>query len=133
MPFSDTTPLLEKLADYQWRTYQFLKYVDPKSGESHCIPKGFVNDLASVPRLFWSLFSPAGVYALGAIFHDHFYVCHEFGGDMSVDPPVVGRELSRSEADWIFLEMMEELGVGWLRRNIIWSAVRIGGGSYWDD
>ena len=37
------------------------------------VPKGFITDLASVPRFFWRLFPPGGVYNEAAIIHDYLY------------------------------------------------------------
>ena len=37
------------------------------------VPVGFVTDFASIPRLFWSLLRPDGLYAYAAIIHDYLY------------------------------------------------------------
>jgi hypothetical protein len=37
------------------------------------VPKGFVCDLASVPRLFWGINPPTGRYAYAAIIHDYLF------------------------------------------------------------
>lgn len=37
------------------------------------VPKGFVSDLASVPRVFWGVFPRTGPYAYAAIVHDYLY------------------------------------------------------------
>lgn len=37
------------------------------------VPAGFVTDLASIPRIFWSIFHPAAEYAYAAIVHDYLY------------------------------------------------------------
>src|SRR5258708_33483224 len=37
------------------------------------VPVGFVTDLASVPRVFWSLLPPAARYSYPAIIHDYLY------------------------------------------------------------
>lgn len=36
-----------------------------------CVPVGFTTDLASVPRIFWSLFPPNCTYSIPAIIHDY--------------------------------------------------------------
>lgn len=43
------------------------------SFQSVVVPKGFVTDLASIPRVFWSLLRPDGEYAYSAIIHDYMY------------------------------------------------------------
>lgn len=80
------------------------------------IPKGFVFDGDSVPRI-------PGVHALfkgralrESALHDWLY----FSG-----------EVSRKEADLVFLDSMYTSGVHWMYRYPIFFAVRFGGGSGW--
>jgi hypothetical protein len=83
------------------------------------VPKGFVGDGASIPRPFWSIFSPFnGDYFEAALVHDYLY-----SKASDVDYPTI----NRAEADEIFKEAMYNLGVGWLSRGTIYSAVRLGG------
>lgn len=42
-------------------------------GQEWVIPAGRITDLASVPRLFWFVFPPFGLYTHAAIIHDEFY------------------------------------------------------------
>lgn len=37
------------------------------------IPKGFIFDAASVPRIFWPIMNPTGILLLGSLFHDFGY------------------------------------------------------------
>ena len=37
------------------------------------VPIGFVTDLASIPRIFWSILRPDGAYTYPAIVHDYLY------------------------------------------------------------
>lgn len=77
------------------------------------VPRGFLSDLASVPRLFWYWFPPDDPqYAAPAILHDKFYETHE---------------VSRKDADGIFYRQMRELKVSWIRRKLIYWAVRAAG------
>ncbi len=78
------------------------------------VPAGFVTDLASVPRALWSIMPPHGRYAKAAIIHDYLYAS-----------PIV----SRKQADDIFLEAMEVLGVAKWRRLAMYYAVRLFGQS----
>ena len=80
------------------------------------VPLGYPSDGASVPRIFWSIFSPFnGDYFESAIIHDFLY------------SNTSGYIFTRKECDQIFLEAMYNQGVGWVTRNTIYSAVRIGG------
>lgn len=82
------------------------------------VPKGFITDGASIPRIFWALFPPTGIYLEAAVLHDHFYSGHY-------------KWMLRLAADKLFLEAMEDLGVSWWKRKIIWAAVRVGGSFSW--
>lgn len=83
------------------------------------IPNGSISDGASIPRIFWSIFSPFdGDYFDAAVLHDVIY------RDRNT-------RFQRHEADLIFLDAMKTLGVGWIKRSIIYRAVRLGGGKPW--
>ena len=82
------------------------------------IPKGFHTDGASVPKIFWNIFSPFGSYFSAALVHDFLY---------SKDSDLIFSAADRAEADHIFLEAMYNAGVGWLTRHTVHSAVRLGG------
>ena len=79
------------------------------------VPAGFLTDGASIPRIFWSIFSPTGSYFEAALIHDYLY------------SNVSAWHIDRAKADEIFLDAMEEIGVGWLTRKTIYRAVRLGG------
>ncbi|KYM50763.1 hypothetical protein A2U11_08325 [Fusobacterium necrophorum subsp. funduliforme] len=83
------------------------------------VPKGFITDLASVPRAFWSIFPPAGKYTPAAIVHDYLYSEFNTTG------------INRTLADKVFLFIMKELGVGFLKRNVMYKAVRSFGKTSW--
>ncbi len=80
------------------------------------VPAGFQTDFASVPRPFWGLFPPDGVYTKAAVIHDYLYDT---------------RITSRLVADAIFLEAMGVLGVGHAQRLMIFAAVRCFGWRHW--
>jgi hypothetical protein len=82
------------------------------------IPSGFYTDGASVPRLFWNIFSPFGSYFSAALVHDFLY---------SKDSTELFHIWDRKEADLIFLQAMKDIGVSWLTRRTIYRAVRLGG------
>lgn len=81
------------------------------------VPTGFRTDGASVPRIFWIIFDPFGPYFPAALVHDFLYSKssnHYFNVD-------------RATADSIFKEAMFNIGIGWMMRETIYRAVRIGG------
>ena len=81
------------------------------------IPAGFTTDLASVPRIFQSIIPKIGHHIRPAIVHDY---CYEGFTN-----------LTRKEADEMFLEGMKTTKVSWLRRKAMWLAVRVGGRGLW--
>lgn len=70
-----TTPaILEMLDHFLWRVYEpFEFYLSDDNSDVIEVPAGFVTDLASVPRIFWTLLPPDGKYAKAAIIHDYLY------------------------------------------------------------
>jgi hypothetical protein len=80
------------------------------------VPKGFVTDGASIPRIFWNIFYPLGPYFDAAVVHDWGY-------------SKLNLSFNKLEIDNLFLEGMEMLGVGWIQRKLIYRAVRLFGGS----
>jgi hypothetical protein len=82
------------------------------------VPAGFVTDLASVPRAFWSLLRPDGRYVYPAIIHDFLYWT---------------QDRHRSDADMILKTGMEEFSVDAATTAAIYHAVRLGGGVSWQN
>lgn len=100
-----------------WRLVKPLMYVT-NEGEAITVPAGFICDLASIPPIARPLFPVNGDWTEAAVIHDWLYD---------------GKIGSRERADEIFLEAMEDLGVSWWRRRIMYRAVRLGGWLYWRD
>jgi hypothetical protein len=116
---SFTTPLfLEYLDGRRWRVVQaFTYYVgELGTGEPITVPADFVTDFASVPRLFWRLLPPTGMYGKAAVIHDYLYQT---------------QDRSRADADRIFIEAMEVLGVSRVTRQAMYRAVRLCGWYPW--
>jgi hypothetical protein len=80
------------------------------------VPRGFVTDLASIPRAFWTLIPPSGPYAYAAILHDFIYW---------------EQYISRTNADSIFKIAMVELNVPGWKSTTIYNTVRLVGGFAW--
>lgn len=101
------------LDHYLWRVYEnFEFYLSDDNSDVISVPAGFVTDLASVPRIFWTLLPPDGKYAKAAIIHDYMY-------DNALR--------TKKEADLIFLDGMTVLGVPRWKRMIMYYAVRLFG------
>lgn len=81
------------------------------------VPRGFETNLASVPAIFWPILPPFGKWSRPAILHDYLYS--------------KSGECSRQLADSLFLEAMQDCGVGWWQRQAIYYAVRAFGWGAW--
>lgn len=120
-----------------WALFAPLSY--RPSNDTHVItaPPGCVTDLASIPRPFWILLPPDGPWVKAAVIHDYLYATQGTGQlpagvPGSKQPKGITREpYSRAEADWVLRDGLKNRGVDVLRRNLIWAAVRIGGGRGW--
>ena len=94
---------------------------EPNPGQPYSkvsVPTGFVTDLASIPRVFWSLLRPDGVYAYAAILHDYLYWF---------------QTLPRENCDMIFKLAMQDFGIDTVTVTTIYEAVRKAGGPAWSD
>ena len=112
MPF--ITELVVKWSEDKWHLEDPLIYMGNK--DQFLIPEGFETDLASVPRVFQSIFPKNGLYTLAAVVHDWLYET---------------KTISRKDADGIFRRIMRESGVGRFTRYTMWGAVRLFGGFVW--
>ncbi len=92
-------------------------YINERTGRTIWVPAGYLTDFASIPRVGRWLIPPFGRHAIAAVVHDWLY---------SIGEP--GR---RGEADDIFRDALQELGVGVARRNVMHGAVTaFGAGGY---
>jgi putative uncharacterized protein FNV0804 len=113
-----TKLLMHPLSDGK-RHELFQNYSYEINGYRITVPKGFITDLASVPRSFWIIFPPFGKYTPAAVIHDFLYSKYNTTG------------INRTLSDKIFLHIMKELGVGFLKRNAMYRAVRLFGETSW--
>lgn len=75
--------------------------------QQHTIPKGFITDGATVPRLLWPIFPPTGRYLSAAVLHDYLLVTRD-----------------RRSADLEFNRVMKQLKIEAWRRKVMFVAVR---------
>ena len=104
-----TADRTERLGNRLWvLTHPFLFEVD---GKLYIVPRGFVTDGASCPRLLWSICSPvAGPFGQGAIAHDWLY---------SPEGPDIGR----FTADMVLYSIGRYRGADSLRAQLVKSGV----------
>jgi len=85
-----------------------LEYI-AKDGEPFHVPVGVKTDFASIPRGLRWLIPRIGRHGKAAVLHD--WLCEY-------------KIIPRKEADKIFLEAMESLGVSWIKRRTMYTGVR---------
>jgi hypothetical protein len=99
-------------ADLEWRADGALS----EGLMSVRVPAGFVTDLASIPRVFWSVLPPAAAYAYAAVVHDYLYWF---------------QPCARAHADNVLRAGMIELRVSRSKVLVIYKAVRYAGWLAW--
>lgn len=99
-----------------WKLLNLLAYKSDKANTIFVAPKGFITDLASVPRVPIAFLLAGGTAHRAAVIHDWLYTNHE---------------VPRSMADAVFREAAIASGVPAWRAWLMWSGVRAGGGASW--
>lgn len=135
--------LVKYLEPRLWQLLQRFSYICA-NGAAITVPRGFVFDFASIPKLFWFALHPTGALAFASVIHDWLYANKWIrqGGQRYLRAPS-GKELcsrwnfaprpvSRDEADDIFLDAMKDSGVSWWKRNAAYIAVQVGGNHAWN-
>lgn len=108
-----------------------MSYID-KDGWRITFAPGEPTDLGSIPQVAWSFgFSPDGEGVEAFAIHDQGYRTkgtHVVSGVCYRTRPT---PYTRSEHDDMLRDGLKLSGVGVLRRNLIWLAVRLGGAGGW--
>ena len=118
LPDGDTWVLLSPI--WYKRSNGDVIFVPPSGkGDMDSIVRNpfWTTDYGSIPMFAQNIFRKDGVYAPAYVVHDWIYTTEMF---------------DRALCDMILCEMMQELGAWWLTRNIVYEAVRLGGGFTWD-
>ena len=110
--FEESVVRVEQVDDKNWKLLEGFEY----QGKSQLfrVPDGQPTDFASVPRLFVWFLPRYGRWTKAAILHDHLW------------RDEAGRTMEYIEADGTFRRAMRELDVPFLKRWIMWGAVRWG-------
>ena len=89
-------------------------------GYSITVKKGFDFDGASIPKWLWSIYgSPLnGNYVVASLIHDGLYA---------------SQKVSKIISDKIFLDVMKQSNVGYIKRTSMYLAVAMFGGKDWKE
>lgn len=112
MPFA-TGPVLRYVGLGRYATIGPTVYVGAQ--QVLTIPGDYATDLATVPRLFWTVLPPHGVYEKAAVLHD-----------WSITHGIPAGLLTSRDADGLFRRVAREGGAGRLLRWALWVGVRWG-------
>ena len=83
----------------------------------YVVSRGFQSDLASIPRIAWTVFPPTDIYDPAAVLHDAAY-----GNAIQLEDSTrvyIGKEI----ADNLFREALTAVGVGPIRTWLMYQAV----------
>lgn len=110
------TPLrVEQIDADNWRLLDDLRYYSDELGREIVVPKGFVTDFASVPRMPFIYWAAGGTAEAPAVLHDWLY---RTGAE----------SVTREQADAVFYEAINSREYYWkLRAWSMWLGVRLGG------
>jgi hypothetical protein len=105
-------PSITPYHNYIWQTSVSMFVII--NGKTYVIPEGFTTDLASIPRIFWSITSPFySKFVSPAIIHDYLYRS--------------GTCISRKFADEILYNALIKSGVNHLTAFKFYACVRLFG------
>ena len=116
-----------------WILAAACSYAPDNMNPAHTITasKDFEFDLASIPRIFWSILAPEELSLAAPLFHDLLY---RRGGKLlagELAPP--GHIFKRAAVDTLFLELMTKAGIPKWKRKAAYLAVRGFSGFAWKD
>lgn len=110
--------VLRKINKDQWELINPIMHY-AHDGRVFYIPKGFITDLATVPKKLLWLFPKRGADELAFVVHDYLYTV---GGDNK----------DRLYADEEMYYIQEFYNASFLRRTIMFFGVRFFGGAYFN-
>lgn len=119
----DAQDVAAKGSDVQLYTLtEELTYSSDALKATIVVPRGFITDFGSIPRIVWSYMDPEDPsICWPSVVHDYFY---KWNGWL---PNFPGRIFTRLEADQLLKEAMELCGARWDQRAAVFAAVRAGG------
>jgi hypothetical protein len=111
----------------------FYAYVDSDGQKVEIIiPEGFVSDMCSVPRIPFAYLLYGGIGNRAGVVHDALYTAWKKVAVFSlIDGVKVDYEVTRAWADEVLKAALQECGVGFFARNMMYSAVRLAGWKFY--
>lgn len=107
-------PLFNRRGLQLWQLTEDFYFISAVYRIRITVPKGFVTDLASIPKIPFVYEYLGGIIQMPAVIHDYLYST---------------QEVTRSIADLILLEAMQVTGVSKSQQGLIYNGVRVGAAS----
>lgn len=121
------TPLTSGRGKTLWRVNEPFGFHHSPCAITITVPSGFIGDLASVPRITKAIIDDDDPDIVeGAVIHDYIY---RHRGNVFGSP---AETLTRLQADEILREAMKVRRASLMRVMLVFTAVRIGGASAWN-
>jgi len=136
MPILRPLPMPDGAPHREWRVMEDW-YLDCKPLEiKFFVPKGFIFNGASVPRVFSNIFPATGYLFIAALIHDYLY-SHAYYIKMILDDSnkLIKQEVKIDKccSDQIFKDISNWLYKGhWFKTGIATAALKVGGQGAWD-
>lgn len=108
---------VEQIDDSHWRLLENFVYHSDFLNKWITVPKGFVTDFASVPRIPVAFWLTGNTAHAAAVVHDWLYTM---------------QFTTRYEADNVFYEACAITGIPLWRRSAMYAGLRVGGGARWN-
>lgn len=126
--------VVQSIDERKWKVMERFNYnIDTADSVNAVeVPVGFITDFASIPRILWNVLPPWGKYGKAAVIHDYMYTEHKHSV-FSAEGVESFVQIERKQADGIFLQAMEVLGVNKITRYAMYYAVRVFGNKPWND
>lgn len=136
------TPHPDKIGDYLVLEDFIYEWTAEAQRQRLVIPEGFDFDLASVPRIFWTLtgITPDRLRWTAPLIHDFLYEHARSPLPASSyqiwDADLYGwvnskRIWTKPNADRMFCRLMREDDISWRKRRMAYRAVQVGGLKAW--
>lgn len=107
-------------------------YTDEEKDIRVVVPQGFTTDWNSTPRAIWAYFAP-WEYPEAGLVHDWLYASPSGFTRLSRNGPLANHmTLSKADCDDVHRRILDLSGCRWTKRQIIYTALRAGGGFAWE-
>jgi len=113
-----TETILKRINSDNYEIYKKFQYTNKYY--DIIIKKGFITDGATIPRFAWSIVGCPlnGNYVGPSIIHDALYATNL---------------LSRKESDQLFIDLLKEAGVGYIKRKLFYNVLRVFGYTFYNN